>query len=92
MEYTIQLTHKAEEQLQEWSKSGEDKSEKKIGELFEELRDHPEDGTGQTERLKGDLTGYWSRRIDKKSRIVYKIDDADAKVTVISMLGHYDDK
>ncbi len=59
--------------LEEWKKSGQKKILKKIVDLFSELRVHPTTGTGQVEQLKGNLSGFWSRRIDKGSRMVYTI-------------------
>ena len=46
-------------------------------------------GTGQVEQLKGNLSGLWSRRINKADRIIYSIEDERVIVTVISMKGHY---
>lgn len=48
------------------------------------------DGIGKPERLKGDLSGFWSRRIDEKNRIVYKIQDD--KIYIAQRGDHYDDK
>ncbi|MEU3555753.1 Txe/YoeB family addiction module toxin [Streptomyces fragilis] len=48
--------------------------------LIEEIRREPFEGIGKPEPLKGDLSGYWSRRIDDEHRIVYR---ADAKELVI---------
>ncbi len=90
--YTIVLTETAEKQLREWGKSGQKKTLKKILSLFEELQDHPTTGTGQVEQLRGDLSGFWSRRIDKGSRLVYTINDTTITVCVISLRGHYGDK
>ncbi len=55
------------------------------------LRQHPNSGTGQVEQLKGELQGFWSRRIDKGSRLVYKIDEDIVTVFVISMKGHIEE-
>ncbi|MDO6726622.1 Txe/YoeB family addiction module toxin [Cognatishimia sp. 1_MG-2023] len=49
------------------------KIEKKIRKLIEECRRHPFDGTGKPEGLKGDLTGFWSRRITSEHRLVYRV-------------------
>ncbi|MFW6223071.1 MAG: Txe/YoeB family addiction module toxin [Bacteroidota bacterium] len=54
--------------------------------------EHPKTGTGQVEELKGNMQGKWSRRIDKKNRLVYTIDDEIVTVEVISAKGHYGDK
>lgn len=92
MTYRIVLTALAEKHLAEWRKSGQKKTILKIVSLFEELSEHPDSGTGQPERLKGDLSGYWSRRIDKSNRLIYSIDGQIVTVTIISLLGHYSDK
>jgi addiction module toxin, txe/yoeB family len=89
MTYKILLTKKAEEHLKEWKKSGQKKTLLKIISLFEELQLHPTSGTGQVEQLKGNLSGYWSRRIDKGSRMVYFIEEDKVVVTIISLKGHY---
>lgn len=92
MIYDLFLTPEAEIHLYEWKKSGQKKILKKIADLFEELRLHPTTGTGKVEQLKGNLTGYWSRKIDKGSRMIYKIENARVMVTVVSLKGHYGDK
>ena len=92
MSYQLQFTPKAQRDLQAWKRSGQLKTLKKIMVLLQELTEHPTSGTGQVEQLKGDLTGYWSRRIDKESRLVYTIKEDKVIVTVISMRGHYSDK
>ena len=81
MSYKLILTPEAEKHLDEWSKSGQVKSLQKIVKLLEELTLHPKTGTGQVEQLKGNLTGYWSRRINKSDRIIYSIEDEKVIVT-----------
>lgn len=78
--------------MKEWKKSGQKKILKKIADLFSELRAHPTTGTGQVEQLKGNLSGFWSRRIDKGFRMVYTIENKKVIVTVVSYKGHYGDK
>ena len=92
MSYTIVFTLKAEQQLNEWRQSGQTKILKKIAAFLEELQEHPMTGTGQVERLKGNYSGYWSRRLDKGSRMIYSIEDDKVIVTVVSLKGHYGDK
>lgn len=89
MIYKLLLTKKAEEHLKERKKSGQKKTLLKIISLFEELQLHPTLGTGQVEQLKRNLSGYWSRRIDKCSRMVYFIEEDKVIVTIISLKGHY---
>lgn len=92
MIYKLVLTELAEEHLLKWRKSGQKKVLQKILKLFEELEEHPYTGTGQVEALKGNLSGYWSRRLDKGSRIIYSVNDDIVTVVVVSVYGHYGDK
>ncbi len=45
---------------------------RKINRLIAECLRHPFDGTGKPEPLRGDLSGFWSRRIDRGYRLVYR--------------------
>jgi len=45
---------------------------RKINGLIRECLRHPFEGTGKPEPLKGDLAGFWSRRIDREHRLVYR--------------------
>ncbi len=92
MNYRLILTPEAEQHLNAWKKSGQKKTLQKIVALFEELQQHPKTGTGQVEALKGNLQGFWSRRIDKGSRLIYRIDDDIVTVFVVSLKGHYREK
>lgn len=92
MRYKLVLTPEAERHLEEWRKSGQKKTLLKIAALLEELCEHPTTGTGKVEQLKGDLEGYWSRRINKSSRLIYRIEEDIITVFVVSLKGHYSDK
>lgn len=63
---------------------------KRIIELIKDIDRNGYLGIGKPERLSGDLAGYYSRRIDKKNRIVYKI--ADGKILIAQCGSHYKDK
>lgn len=91
MTYELILMPEAEQHLKEWRKSGQKKTLKKIINLFEELRTHPTTGSGHVEQLKGNLSGLWSRKINKGDRMIYSIKDDKVIVNVISLKGHYDD-
>lgn len=67
MAYTIEFLPKAKEDLKAIKYSGNKAVFKKVIVLIEELKEHPTTGTGQLEQLKHELSGYWSRRIDKKT-------------------------
>ena len=63
---------------------------KKINQLFADIERNDNDGIGHPEPLKGNLSGYWSRAIDEKHRLVYKIEDEIIKI--IQCKNHYNDK
>ena len=92
MRYEVLLSRTAEDQLEFFKKSGNKARLRKIKNLFEELEVHPTTGTGKPEPLKGDLSGYYSRRIDGKNRMIYLIDNDKIIVEVLSVKGHYFDK
>ena len=60
-------------QYVEWQRQSKTVTEK-INHFIEECRRHPFDGTGKPEPLKGDYSGWWSRRIDREHRLVYRAD------------------
>ena len=64
------------------------KMSKKINLLVKDLMRNPFEGIGKPEPLKGDLVGFWSRRIDKRHRIVYVIEEFN--VVIISCKGNYE--
>ena len=57
----------------EWQ-ANDRKGLKRLNRLIEEARRTPYEGIGKPEALKGDLKGYWSRRIDGEHRLVYKVE------------------
>ena len=73
-------------------KSGNKANIKRIQKILEELSENPYEGIGNPEPLKYELTGFWSRRINQKDRLVYEIIDHEVVVIIISALGHYNDK
>ena len=89
--YKLDYTDKAKEDMQRLKRE-EPKAFLKLCKLLEELMDHPQIGTGKPEQLKGDRAGQWSRRITKKHRLIYTINDTEVLVLVLSSYGHYDDK
>lgn len=90
--YILDITVQARKDIASLKKTGGKAAATKIEKLLLELIEHPKTGTGQVEQLKGDRQGQWSRRIDKKNRLVYTIKDEIVTVEVISAKGHYDDK
>ena len=74
------------EDYQHWSKHDSEKHAA-INELIEACLREPFKGLGRPEPLKGDLTGCWSRRIDKEHHLVYAYENAT--LTVIACRFHY---
>ena len=62
----------------------------KLWELILDTLKHPYDGKGKPEPLKGDLSGWWSRRITGKHRMIYRIQEENLQIA--SCYGHYGDK
>ena len=65
------------------------KTLKRINQLIRDIQRNPFEGIGKPEPLKGNLSGWWSRRIDDANRLVYHIQE-DA-VIIIAVKNHYDD-
>lgn len=63
------------------------KKARRITRLIGEIQRDPFIGTGKPEPLKGDLSGYWSRRIDDEHRLVYRADEKEVKI--IKARYHY---
>lgn len=62
---------------------------KRINVLIRDIKRTPFEGRGKPEPLRGNLSGYWSRRIDEVNRIVYF--EREDIIYVISCRGHYED-
>ena len=60
---------------------------KKINDLIKDIQRNRNEGLGKPEPLKHELGGYWSRRIDDKNRLVYKI--TDAEIIIVACSNHY---
>lgn len=66
------------------------KTLKKVNALILDIERHPFDGLGKPEPLKHDYSGYWSRRIDEKNRLVYKISgENNETLIVLQCKEHY---
>ncbi len=91
-QYTIILSQNAKEDLVKIGRKGDKIQKAKIERLIEELSLHPTTGSGKPEQLKGELSGLWSRRINRKDRLVYEIRDEVVEIHILSCLSHYGDK
>ncbi len=83
----IELHGKAIKDFDEWKKSGNKTILKKIHALFSDMTLHPFEGIGKPEQLKHELTGYWSRRLNKEHRIIYDV--TGKTINIYSLKGHY---
>lgn len=92
MTYILEFSENALEDLEKHKKSGNQGTLKKLQQLLNKLREHPKTGTGQPEKLKHALAGLYSRRINKKHRLVYSIRQNIVTVYVVSAWSHYGDK
>ena len=67
---------------------GEDKKIiKRINQLLKDVGRAPFEGIGKPEALKGDLSGFWSRRIDDVNRLVYRV--SEGAIEILSCREHY---
>lgn len=62
----------------------------RINKLIEDIDRNGYDGIGKPERLSGNLSSYYSRRIDEKNRLVYRIENG--VIQIIQCGSHYRDK
>lgn len=60
--------------------SADRKTARRITRLIAEIQRDPFSGIGKPEPLKGELSGYWSRRIDDEHRLVYRADSNEVKI------------
>lgn len=81
----IGFTAKAFAQFNSWR--DEPEIQNKIIRLLTEATTDPFKGTGKPEPLKGNLQGYWSRRITEEHRLVYEVKKDE--ILVVSCYSHY---
>ena len=65
------------------------KTLKRINALLKDIQRESYGGIGKPEPLKGNLSGWWSRRIDDTNRIVYR--EKDGAIIIASVKGHYEE-
>ncbi|MCI7108418.1 MAG: Txe/YoeB family addiction module toxin [Agathobacter sp.] len=68
--------------------SQDKKTLKRINQLIRDTERDPFNGIGKPEPLKGDLSGFWSRRIDDTNRLVYRVNGE--LLEILSCKGHYE--
>lgn len=65
------------------------KTLKRLNKIIEDIVRNGYEGLGKPEKLTGDLSGWWSRRIDEKNRVVYRL--REGNVEIAQCRGHYSD-
>ncbi len=91
-QFKLKIEELALSHIKKHFKSGDKASIKKIEKILIELTETPYAGIGQPEALKYELSGFWSRKINQKDRIIYKVEEDIVTVFVISAMGHYNSK
>lgn len=89
MSYQLEFTAKAIEDIEYFKKTGNKKLLKKIFDLLDQIAQTPFEGIGKPEPLKHQFSGFWSRRIDREHRIIYKVEN-EKIIIIFSTKGHYD--
>jgi toxin YoeB len=74
----------------QWWQSQDRKTLRRINRLLEDIDRNGNAGLGNPEPLTGELSGWWSRRIDDKHRLVYRIEGKT--ILVLQCKGHYGDR
>ncbi|MBM6499568.1 MAG: Txe/YoeB family addiction module toxin [Flavobacterium sp.] len=90
--FKIIIEPSAELEIKFHLKSGNKAVIKKLEKIFVELEETPYSGIGNPEALKHDLSGYWSRRLSQKDRLIYRVEENIVTIFIIAALGHYSDK
>ena len=73
-----------------WWQTQDRKTLKRINALVKDIeRNGASEGTGKPEPLRGDLSGFWSRRIDEQNRLVYRV--LGPNIEIASCKSHYGD-
>ena len=91
-QFKLKIEELAEKNIKQHFKSGDKASIKKIEKILLELSETPYTGIGNPEPLRYELSGFWSRKVNQKDRLIYKVEEDIVTVFVISAMGHYDHK
>ena len=84
----LEFKPQAFEDLQFWVRQ-KPKLANRVLRLIEETQRDPFGGIGKPEPLRGELAGWWSKRIDQEHRLVYQV-DGDCLI-IAQARGHYDE-
>ena len=82
----VEFVPEAFKEYQDWIETDR-KLALRIGDLIRDILRSPFEGIGKPEALKHQFKGYWSRRINREHRLIYKI--TDDFVLIVSCYSHY---
>jgi len=82
----VTFSPRAKEDFDYWLMTNKSIS-RKIVSLIEAIMNTPFEGIGKPEPLKHELSGAWSRRINREHRLIYEVDDE--AILILSVKGHY---
>lgn len=83
---SIEFVPEAFKEYQEWVETDR-KTALRIGDLIRDILKNPFEGIGKPEALKHQFKGFWSRRITREHRLIYKV--TDTSILIISCNSHY---
>jgi Txe/YoeB family toxin of toxin-antitoxin system len=84
--WEIRLTKRALKDAKKISNSG---LKKQVEKLIAILKLNPYQNPPSYEKLTGDLSGMYSRRINVQHRLVYEVDNENKRVKILMMWSHY---
>jgi toxin YoeB len=85
----IIYSDEAQQDLKYWQKSGNKIVQSKIFQRLNAIEENPFEGIGKPELLKHELSGLWSRRINREHRLVYQLINDKKTIKIYSLKGHY---
>ena len=85
--YTIRLTKQAMKDREKLRQAG---LLTKAKNLIDLMKENPYQNPPPYEKLVGELNGYYSRRINRQHRLVYKVHEEEKTVAIHSMWSHYE--
>ena len=89
MIYKINIFSQADEDLA-WFRKNDRKSYTKCFDLVRDVVKNPREGIGKPERLRYYENEVYSRRVNRKDRMVYIIDEQTKEIDISSFRGHYE--
>lgn len=89
----VHLTEDGRGDYRHWVENDRDRLGR-VNDLIEDVRRHLFKGLGKPEPLKGDLSGWWSRRTNGDHRLIYRVAGqagVDQPVEIAACRYHYGD-